>query len=55
MMALNHGLSLSFYFDEPVGHLTEVYWPTEIAYCPRHGEPIDIVHSEEVLRKKEMA
>jgi catechol 2,3-dioxygenase-like lactoylglutathione lyase family enzyme len=25
-MALNHGVSLSFYFDDPEGHLIEVYW-----------------------------
>jgi catechol-2,3-dioxygenase len=41
-MALNHGVSLSFYFDDPEGHLIEVYWPTGVACRPRHGEPIDL-------------
>src|SRR5262245_23548439 len=25
----NHGVSFSFYFDDPDGHMIEVYWPTE--------------------------
>ena len=41
-MALNHGVSLSFYFDDPEGHLIEVYWPTGVACRPRHGDPIDL-------------
>src|SRR4029453_17977697 len=50
-MALNHGVSLSFYFDDPEGHLIEVYWPTGIACQPRHGEPIDLTLPEEALRR----
>jgi catechol-2,3-dioxygenase len=41
-MALNHGVSLSFYFDDPEGHLIEVYWSTGVACRPRHGDPIDL-------------
>ena len=50
-MALNHGVSLSFYFDDPEGHLLEVYWPTAVACRPRHGDPIDLTRSEEALRR----
>jgi hypothetical protein len=48
-MALNHGVSLSFYFDDPEGHLIEVYWPTAVACLPLHGDPIDLTRSEETL------
>jgi catechol-2,3-dioxygenase len=50
-MALNHGVSLSFYFDDPEGHLIEVYWPTGAACRPRHGDPIDLTLPEEALRR----
>jgi catechol-2,3-dioxygenase len=50
-MALDHGVSLSFYFVDPEGHLVEVYWPTGVACRPRHGEPIDLTRSEEALRR----
>ena len=48
-MALDHGVSLSFYFDDPEGHMIEVYWPTGVACRPRHGEPIDLTRSEDAL------
>jgi catechol-2,3-dioxygenase len=48
-MALNHGVSLSFYFDDPEGHLIEVYWPTGVVCRPRHGDPIDLTLPEEAL------
>ena len=50
-MALNHGVSLSFYFDDPEGHLLEVYWPTGAACRPLHGDAIDLTQSEEALRR----
>src|SRR5262249_31753976 len=50
-LALNHGVSLSFYFDDPEGHLIEVYWPTGVACRPRHGDPIDLTRSEDALRQ----
>ena len=49
--ALNHGVSLSFYFDDPEGHLIEVYWLTGVACRPLHGDPIDLAWSEETLRR----
>jgi catechol-2,3-dioxygenase len=51
MMALNHGVSLSFYFADPEGHVIEIYWPTGLATIPRNGEPIDLTRSEESLRR----
>ena len=50
-LALNHGMSLSFYFDDPEGHLIEVYWPTGAACRPLHGDAIDLTRSEEALRR----
>ena len=50
-MALNHGMSLSFYFDDPEGHLIEVYWPTGVACRPCHGDPINLTLPEETLRR----
>ena len=50
-MALNHGVSLSFYFDDPEGHLIEVYWPTGVACRPCHGDPINLTLPEEALRR----
>ena len=50
-LTLNHGESLSFYFDDPEGHLIEVYWPTGAACRPLHGDAIDLTRSEEALRR----
>ena len=50
-MALNHGSSLAFYFDDPEGHLVEVYWPTGVACRPPYGDPIDLTQSEAALRR----
>jgi catechol-2,3-dioxygenase len=50
-MALNHGVSLAFYFDDPEGHLIEVYWPTAVACRQPHGDAIDLTRSEEALRR----
>ena len=50
-MAFNHGVSLAFYFNDPEGHLLEVYWPTGVATRQPHGDPIDLTRSEEALRR----
>ena len=50
-MAFNHGVSIAFYFEDPEGHLIEVYWPTGVACRPRHGDSIDLTRSEEALRR----
>ena len=51
-MAFNHGVSLAFYFEDPEGHLIEVYWPTGVAWRQPHGDPIDLTLSEETLQRK---
>ena len=38
-MALNHGVSLSFYFDDPERHLIELYWPRESPAVQSTGIP----------------
>ena len=50
-MVLNHGVSLSFYFVDPEGHMIEIYWWTGIACIPRRGERIDLTRSEEEVRE----
>jgi catechol-2,3-dioxygenase len=51
-MALNHEASIAFYFEDPEGHLLEVYWPTGVACRQPHGDPIDLTLSEGALRRK---
>ena len=51
-MAFNHGASLAFYFEDPEGHLIEVYWPTGVAWRQPYGDPIDLTLSEEALQRK---
>ena len=51
-MAFNHGVSLAFYFDDPEGHLIEVYWPTGVAWPQPYGVPIDLTLSEEAIEQK---
>jgi catechol-2,3-dioxygenase len=48
-MALNHGVSLAFYFDDPEGNMIEVYWPTRLDYGQPYGHPIDLTQSEDAL------
>ena len=50
-MAFNHGVSIAFYFEDPEGHLIEVYWPTGARWPQPYGEPIDLTLSEEALRR----
>lgn len=49
--ALNHGVSLAFYFADPAGNLIKLYWPTGVAYSHPHGHPIDLTQPEAVLRQ----
>jgi catechol 2,3-dioxygenase-like lactoylglutathione lyase family enzyme len=53
----NHGMALSFYFDDPEGHNIEIYWSTTPNYPDRQklaaarifAEPIDLSLSEDLL------
>ena len=48
-MALNHGVSLAFYFDDPEGNMIEIYWATGLAYGQPYGHPIDLAQTEDAL------
>ena len=48
-MALNHGVSLAFYFDDPEGNMIEIYWATGLAYGQPYGHPIDLALPEDAL------
>ena len=48
-MALNHGVSLAFYFDDPDGNMIEIYWPTGLDYGQPYGHPIDLTLPEDAL------
>jgi catechol-2,3-dioxygenase len=45
-MAMNHGCSLAFYFDDPEGNMIEVYWPTNVHNWQPHGDPLDLEASD---------
>lgn len=49
--AFNHGVSFAFYFEDPDGHMVEIYWPTGAldAYRQPHAEPLDLTLSDEAL------
>ena len=51
-IAFNHGVSIAFYFEDPEGHLIEVYWPTGVAWPQPYGDPIDLALSEEAIQRK---
>jgi len=46
---LNHGVSLSFYFEDPEGNIIEIYWPTGLVYGQPYAHGIDLSSSEEDL------
>jgi catechol-2,3-dioxygenase len=47
----NHGVSFAFYFDDPDGHMIEVYWPTGAlaSYRQPYAEPLDLSQPDDVL------
>ena len=51
--AYNHGLALSFYFDDPEGHMIEIYWLTHVR-VPQdfQVQPLDLDLPEEELRRE---
>ncbi len=57
-MAVNHGVQLSFYFEDPEGHLIEIYWLTPVRnlahrqLLPGVADPIDLDLPEEQLRRE---
>ena len=50
---LNHVVELAFYFEDPEGHMIEIYWATGLKRVPAvYAEPIDLELSEEQLRRE---
>jgi catechol-2,3-dioxygenase len=50
---LNHGVSFSFYFDDPDGNMIEVYWPTgDLKWKQPYAEPLDLSQPDEALLEK---
>ena len=47
--AVNHGVSLAFYFDDPEGNTIEIYWRTGLSYGQPYGHNIDLSLPEEAL------
>jgi catechol-2,3-dioxygenase len=47
--ALNHATEFSFYFEDPEGHLIEIYWSTDLPIPNNYAEPIDLDLPEEEL------
>jgi catechol-2,3-dioxygenase len=47
----NHGVSFAFYFDDPDGHVIEVYWPTGVlgSYRQPYAQTLDLTQPDEVL------
>jgi catechol-2,3-dioxygenase len=46
------GASLAFFFDDPDGHMVEVYWPTGApldSYRQPYVQPLDLTQPDEVL------
>jgi hypothetical protein len=51
--SLNHVVELSFYFEDPEGHVIEIYWGTGLPpVSDVHAEPIDLEVPEERLRRE---
>ena len=50
--SLNHATEFSFYFEDPEGHLIEIYWATNLPIPDNYAEPIDLDLSEEELLRE---
>jgi catechol-2,3-dioxygenase len=50
--ALNHGTEFSFYFDDPEGHMIEIYWGTNLPIRRALADPIDLDRPEEELLRE---
>ena len=49
---LNHAVELAVYFEDPEGHVIEVYWATGLSVPGAYAEPIDLKVPEEQLRRE---
>jgi catechol 2,3-dioxygenase-like lactoylglutathione lyase family enzyme len=51
--SLNHAIELAFYFEDPEGHVIEIYWVTGLRDVHEfYAEPIDLEVPEEQLRQE---
>jgi len=50
--ALNHGTEFSFYFDDPEGHMIEIYGSTNLPIRQALADPIDLDRPEEELLRE---
>ncbi len=48
----NSGAGFAFFFDDPEGHMIEVYWPTGRECRQPFSAPIDLSLPEEALRRE---
>jgi catechol-2,3-dioxygenase len=49
----NHHVSFAFYFDDPDGHMIEVYWPTgDLSWRQPYAESLDLSEPDEMLLEK---
>ena len=48
----NHVIELAVYFEDPEGHLIEVYWVTGLSSSEAHAEPINLEVPEKQLRQE---
>jgi catechol 2,3-dioxygenase len=52
-MTMNHGLALSLYFEDPEGHMIEIYWLTHVPVHQNfYALPIDLDRPEEALLRE---
>ena len=50
---LNNGVSFAFYFDDPDGHMIEVYWATgDLSHRQPYAQPLDLSQPDEALLEK---
>lgn len=50
-LAFDHGVCFAFYFDDPDGHMIEVYWPIGApdSYRQPYAVPLDLTQPYEML------
>jgi len=49
----NNGVSFAFYFDDPDGHMIEVYWATgDLSHRQPYAQPLDLSQPDEALLEK---
>ncbi len=50
--SLNNATEFPFYFEDPEGHLIEIYWATNLHIPDAYAEPIDLDLPEEGLLRE---